>query len=296
MDVEDFEFKPPSPGGPAGPALPEQAPAEPETQDLAPAGFNERFLAYAVDVAPFFFGAYFSFSLLLKNGAVDYSASTELKWKLLWTAAFVLYETIFSSGGRATLGKYLLGIRVVHADGENYLSVPGALVRVLGYALSSVFLSLGFLMALFTRNNRALHDYISQSRVISVKQRGEMGDGLVLALSWAIMAILIGSWGKQAFVKPNPEETAQIMAARTTVNKLATLEEIHKAKYNAYTDDIKRLAFLTRNLEAVRRELAKNLAPDTLAIASDGRVYIITAKARDRRQTTVRRESAPPQQ
>ena len=168
---------------------------------------------------------------------------------------------------------------VVHADGENYLSVPGALVRVLGYALSSVFLSLGFLMALFTRNNRALHDYISQSRVISVKQRGEMGDGLVLALSWAIMAILIGSWGKQAFVKPNPEETAQIMAARTTVNKLATLEEIHKAKYNAYTDDIKRLAFLTRTLEAVRRELAKNLAPDTLAIASDGRVYIITAQS-----------------
>lgn len=276
------------------PAVP-QEPVQPEAPALVPAGFNERFLAYIVDTAPFFFGAYYSYSLLLKSGAAQYSALGELKWQLLWAAAFVLYETIFSSGGRTTLGKRLLGIQVVHADGENYLSIPGAFIRGVAYFVSFLLLSAGYLMALVTRNNRALHDYISQSRVISVRPRSELAEVVVIALSWGLMASLLFTWVRPVLTRPSPEDREMILAARTTVNKIATLEEIHKQMYGGYTNDMKRLAFLTRNVEAVRRELAKNLERDTLAIASNGRVYIITAKARDRRRTEVRRESAQQQ-
>lgn len=286
MDTENLNL--------AQPAEP-QAPVRPEAPALVPAGFNERFLAYLIDTAPFFFGAQFAYSLLLKGGAVKYSSLGELKWRLLWAAAFIFYETIFSSGGRATLGKRLLGIQVVHVDGENYLSIPGAFVRGLAYFVSFLLLSAGYLMALVTRNNRALHDYIAQSRVISVRPRSELAGALVIALSWSIMAGLLFTWLRPVLTRPSPEDRELILAARTTVNKIATLEEIHRQMYGGYTDEMKRLAFLTRNVEAVRREVARTLERDTLSIASNGRVYIITARARDRRHTEVRRESAQKQ-
>ncbi|MBI4802964.1 MAG: RDD family protein [Elusimicrobia bacterium] len=283
MEAENFEFAPAT----------FQEPAEPEFQGPAPAGFNERFVAYAVDAAPFIFGAYSTFSLLLKNGVMKYSAANELKWKLLWVAAYIVYETVLSSGGRATLGKCLLGIRVKAADGVSELSMPGAFIRSIGYFVSSVLVNLGYVLALFTPDNRALHDYIARSRVISVREKSDLADGFILAVSWALMVILAGSWANQNFLKVTPDEKAQVLAARTTVGKIARLEEIHKELYGGYTDELKRLAFLTHNVEAVRKEINKNIEPNTLAIASDGRAYIITAKARNWRHTEVRRESIP---
>ncbi|MBU2572772.1 MAG: RDD family protein [Elusimicrobia bacterium] len=283
METKNFEFNPAA----------FQGPAEPEFQGPAPAGFNERFIAYVVDALPFVLGAYGTFSLLLKNGAIKYSDANELKWKLLWIAGYVVYETVFSSGGRATLGKYLLGIRVKAADGVGDLSISRAFIRAVAYFASSVLMNLGYIMALFTPENRALHDYIGRSRVVSVRERSDLANGFVLAVSWSLMVILLGSWVNQNFLKVTPAEREQVLAARTTVGKLATLEEIHKSMYGGYTDELKRLAFLTHNVEAVRREIMKNIEPDTLTIASDGRAYIITAKARNWRHTKVRRESIP---
>jgi hypothetical protein len=81
--------------------------------------------------------------------------------------------------------------------------------------------------------------------------------------------------------------------AQTTVSKVAKLEEIYKGMYGAYTDDLRRLAALTGNPVAVRDELMRTLEPNTLSLATDGRAYVISAKARNWRKTEVSATSLP---
>jgi hypothetical protein len=201
---------------------------------------------------------------------------------------------IFSSGGRATLGKYLLGLRVRAADGGP-LPLPRAAARAVGYILSSVTLNLGYLLALVTPRNRALHDYIGGSRVVSVRERGDMAAGLVLAFSWGLMAMIGGAWINNNILKFTPAEKEIIRAAHRTISKLAVLEEFHLREKGTYTNELADLAALTPNVNAVRAELVKNLEPDSLVLISNGREFAITARARNWRKTQVEVRSRPRQ-
>ncbi|HNW44379.1 MAG TPA: RDD family protein [Elusimicrobiales bacterium] len=255
-------------------------------QGMFAAGFNERFLAYVIDAAPFLAFHYFSFGILSKSGAITASPAAEFKMKLGWIGLYILYETLLSSGGRATLGKYLLNIRVQAKDGGP-LSLPRAFARALGYFVSSATFNLGYLLALFTPENKALHDYIGGSRVVSLRERSNLADGLVLAFSWGLMAILAGAWINNNVLKLTPAEKRQIIAAHKTISKLGVLEEFYQRSTGHYTNDIKNLASMTGNVNAVRAELFKTLEPQSLVISSNGRSYVITAKARNWRKTEV---------
>lgn len=282
MENEEFRLEPQFP-------LPGQDAPEPEAfvpEGPQPAGFNERFLAYAIDALPFVVGTYLSLRLVVNAGVMAYTPANEWKWKLLWIAAYIVYETVLTSGGRATVGKLAMGIRVRAVDGGD-LSVGRALVRALAYFLSSATLNLGYLAALVTPGKRALHDYVAGSKVVSVRERGDIAEGLVLALSWGLMAVLIGSWLNQTVLKLSPGEKGQIIAAHRTISKLAKLEYIYMRSEGHYTNDLKTLADLTGNVNAVRAELFKTLEPETLMISSNGRRFKITAKARNWRKTEV---------
>ncbi|HAH31042.1 MAG TPA: hypothetical protein DCL44_01870 [Elusimicrobia bacterium] len=257
------------------------------------AGFNERFLAYVVDALPFVAVCYASFGLLIKKGLLGYSEASQSKWKLLWILAYLVYETILSSGGRATVGKFIMNIRVKAVSGED-LGIFRAFLRSLAYFLSAVLLNLGFLLALVTRNKRSLHDYISGSRVVSLRERGDMANGMILVLSWALIAVFCGSWINRSVLKMTPFEKRQVITAYKTVYKLGVLEKIYLRENGHYTNDLKRLAALTGNVSAVRAELVKNLAENTLLLASDGRGFKITARARNWRKTEVQVTSPPP--
>ena len=286
----EIQFNPEAIGNPSLAAEPQQVQDGP-----VPAGFNERFLAYVVDAAPFVAAAYFTFSMLLKNGSMQYSFAAETKWKILWIVPYVIYETVLSSGGRATIGKYLFGIRVKAADGETDLSVSRAFMRAIGYFVSAAPLNLGYLIALITPGKRALHDFLGGSRVISIKERGDWADGLILAVSWALIAMLTGSWINNNFLRLSPEEKQQVAMARVTVSKVAKLEEIHRLTYGRYTEDMRRLAALTGNPNAVRKEIMRTIEPNTLSLATDGHAYVIAAKARNWHKTEVSVSSIPKQ-
>lgn len=283
MENEDFKIEP-LPGLPGQDDQP--LPGEPAGEGPRPAGFNERFLAYVLDALPFVAGAQFSLNALANAGVLPYTPANEWKWKALWIFAYIVYETVLSSGGRATLGKLAMGIRVRAADGGD-LPVGKAFLRAIGYFISSATLNLGYLLALATANKRALHDFLAGSRVVSVRERGEVADGLVLAFSWGFMAILAVSWLNQTVLRMTPAEKEQIVTAHRTISKLAKLEEIYAQREGHYTNDIKALADLTGNVNAVRAELFKTLQPDSLMIASNGRRFKITAKARNWRKTEV---------
>lgn len=71
-----------------------------------------------------------------------------------------------------TLGKRLLGIKVVDAEGEPPGWGQAAMRELVGKFLSGLSLGLGFLVALFHPKRRALHDLVGGTWVVAVR-RGE---------------------------------------------------------------------------------------------------------------------------
>jgi uncharacterized RDD family membrane protein YckC len=69
-----------------------------------------------------------------------------------------------SSRWQATIGKRIFKIKVGKPDGSR-LSMKNALLRIFGKWLSGQILAIGYLMAFFTENNRALHDFIAGTLV-----------------------------------------------------------------------------------------------------------------------------------
>jgi uncharacterized RDD family membrane protein YckC len=85
---------------------------------------------------------------------------------LLSFALIVLYFATLESGSRqATLGKLALGLKVT-TDEDRRLSFPRALGRFFAKLLSLVPFGVGFVMAAFTEQHRALHDLIAGTLVV----------------------------------------------------------------------------------------------------------------------------------
>ncbi|MGD0278118.1 MAG: RDD family protein [Smithella sp.] len=75
------------------------------------------------------------------------------------------YEVFFIGKYGATLGKMALKIKVINADGSKvgYLKAAG---RYFAKILSGIILAIGYFMAAFDDEKRALHDRICNTRVI----------------------------------------------------------------------------------------------------------------------------------
>ena len=95
--------------------------------------------------------------------------------RTIWTLAVllavidcVLLPIVF---GGQSLGKMLVGIRIVKRDGTRAHALQILLRNVLGYLLTIATLGLGFLLAAITPSGRALHDYIGGTIVIRGRKR-----------------------------------------------------------------------------------------------------------------------------
>ena len=76
------------------------------------------------------------------------------------------YFTLFHAWSGQTIGKMIMGIRVVPNDDE--LACPSvAFLRWSGYILSFFPLAIGFLWAAVDKDRRAWHDRLARTRVIS---------------------------------------------------------------------------------------------------------------------------------
>ena len=87
---------------------------------------------------------------------------------LITLLAFIVsfaYEVFFVSTYGGTPGKLILGLRIVRADGSP-VSAALACGRYLAYLINTFTLFIGFIMAGFDHQKRALHDRICDTRVI----------------------------------------------------------------------------------------------------------------------------------
>jgi uncharacterized RDD family membrane protein YckC len=85
---------------------------------------------------------------------------TALSW-----AVEIVYSVYFISQKSATLGKMLMGVKVVTANGGP-VSFGRALGRFFARYLSALIFFIGYIMAAFDDQKRALHDHICNTRVI----------------------------------------------------------------------------------------------------------------------------------
>ena len=87
---------------------------------------------------------------------------------VLWLISIAVgctYETLFIANMQATPGKMALGLKVVRADGSR-VGAGRAAGRYFAKILSGIILAIGYIMAGFDSQKRALHDMICDTRVI----------------------------------------------------------------------------------------------------------------------------------
>ena len=162
----------PHPGGPLVPASIEDLSVDPSAEVLAvppPArgvielrrgGSVRRATAWAVDAVPFALATLAVASLL---GATGLALLAPLA--AVAALASFTYQTLSHWLSGATLGKRLVGLRVVGPDGR----APGPGRSALRSAVAVVgvgLLGVGPLLALFTRSGRAPHDWVAGTSVV----------------------------------------------------------------------------------------------------------------------------------
>ena len=77
----------------------------------------------------------------------------------------ISYQTLFVGRFGATPGKMACGLKVVTADGGR-VTYARALARYFSTIISAITLMIGFVMAAFDEEKRALHDRICDTRVV----------------------------------------------------------------------------------------------------------------------------------
>jgi uncharacterized RDD family membrane protein YckC len=96
--------------------------------------------------------------------------------QFIWTvSAFVaapLYFVLFYSSTGQTIGKYVMGIRVVRLDGK-HMSLGASILRWFGLFLSTVPLGLGFFWVLVDDRRQAWHDKLAHTCVVYAWQAGQ---------------------------------------------------------------------------------------------------------------------------
>jgi uncharacterized RDD family membrane protein YckC len=139
------------------------------------AGFWIRFVAYIIDMVILGVGTLIvDIPLQMAAGGALLGSSTSAAFGLLGVLALVnfailfAYEIYFVGTRGATPGKMILGLKIIRADGSP-LSFGLAAGRYLAFLLNSFTLFIGYIMAGFDDQKRALHDRICDTRVIYVK-------------------------------------------------------------------------------------------------------------------------------
>ncbi|HEY5639440.1 MAG TPA: RDD family protein, partial [Dehalococcoidia bacterium] len=75
------------------------------------------------------------------------------------------YQIGFWTAAGATPGKMLMKLKVVDEHGDQ-VKIDKAILRYVGYWVSTLTLLIGYLMIAFRKDKRGLHDLIAGTRVI----------------------------------------------------------------------------------------------------------------------------------
>lgn len=260
-----------------------EQPAEEETPQIA--GIAERFIALLIDWGMISILYQIALIFIVRMVQPDL---TLLYWLLAGVVVpFILYETIFTCGGRSTLGKKLVGIRVVDYETGEPLSFCRAFVRAIGYFLSGALLMCGFLMAFIDGKHRALQDYMAKSVVLQAREKDWVEKTALTVVGFVLIFCFAGYFYKQFFGAGSWMQQVLVYRAQEHVEKIGYLEEIHRMRFGYYTNDLLRLALLSGDPVQFQRDTNKVLDRRGFRIGVGEKGYKIAARAKDAKKTPV---------
>ena len=137
---------------------------------LEPAGAGSRIRAALVDAS--LLGAIDATVIYLTLRLCDLTVASLGSLPLAPLVAFLAllnggYLATFTAAGGQTIGKMAAGIRVVGAE-HAAVAPASAVLRTVAYFVSALPVGLGFLVGLFGRERRALHDRLAETWVVKV--------------------------------------------------------------------------------------------------------------------------------
>lgn len=148
-------------------------------QALVPAGFWHRGMAFVIDSALlvslhciFFLALGHALAGLVPTSLVAVlAAAVFFLTCFLFTPVLMLlsYSVVLHACGGQTIGKLIMGIRLVSADGTP-VSAGVAFLRWVASILSFLPFGLGFFWAALSRKRIAWHDIVAGTMVISAEQ------------------------------------------------------------------------------------------------------------------------------
>ena len=134
-------------------------------------GFWVRFGALFLDgliMSPLTLGLYFGALAFYPAAVLPRSEDSLLPRLVYYLASYgiqALYEVFFIGRFGGTPGKLICGLRVVRSDGSR-VTYARALGRWFARFVSYITLLIGFIIAAFDSEKRALHDHICDTRVV----------------------------------------------------------------------------------------------------------------------------------
>jgi len=126
------------------------------------AGFGIRLVAYLMDsVIIFLISLLIGVMMSFGRSALDVGES-------LVYILFTLYSIgMWVFAGGATIGKKIMGIKIVTADGSP-IGLGRAILRLIGYFVSGLFLGLGYLWIIWDEKKQGFHDKIAGTITVKV--------------------------------------------------------------------------------------------------------------------------------
>ena len=140
------------------------------------AGFFSRFIALFIDgiaisilafIVIFVFGGIAGLTARSNSDIMALIGGTLMLLMMVIMLLFqFLYYGYFWSKNGQSIGKKLVGVKVVSKDGQPLSFLKAGLRGSVGYWISSLVFSLGFIWAAFDANGETWHDKIFGTRVV----------------------------------------------------------------------------------------------------------------------------------
>ncbi len=194
-----------------------------------PAGFWLRGGALSLDIIVVLFG--------IVVWMLNLEDSDVLGWIVSGFLTLLYFGLLPAMWNGQTLGKKTAGVAVVCADGSP-IGLGRALARFAAFWSSLIPIGQGLVVALFSRDGRAVHDYIAGTRVVRRRELGLSRKSAVSGLPMLLLAALL-----MALKGPNPYsvERARVGEALVFINQVKLGQERHRKLYGRFAARIKDL-------------------------------------------------------
>lgn len=245
---------------------------ENKVQDFTLATVFERAIAFMID---------FMLWILLSSYLYkffDNGLTFSNTYSIVSVLIFVAYLTLLNTGKLQTIGKFLLGIKVINRKTKQNLDLLHSFLRALGYIASILTAGIGFAFVVFSKKRLGLDDLFAGSEVIVVRQKTNAEMTMISFLGTVL--IIVSAYFVYKNLIFNPYKGMKDSAEQQLVN-IAYLEELHKQHYGTYTTDLLRLALISGDAVQFQRNMQNNFRPNgfEIGISKDG--YYIQGFAKD---------------